>query len=138
VSSSITGAASSLTLDIAGAYEADAGVTAWLRTSTLHRGDDARVTVTDAFDLTTADSLVWNVMTAKAVEVNGSGVLVTDWEGRKLEIRFDAGQLEAATERIEVTDARLTPVWGDSVYRTRFTAKNPATRGEVTFTFARA
>jgi hypothetical protein len=138
VENTISDDVSSLTLDIAGAYDAAAGVNSWVRTSALHRGDDARIEVTDQFDLTTAESLVWNLMTAKAVAETGSGVLVTDWEGRKLEIRFDASQLQAETEHIEVTDARLTPVWGDSVYRTRFTAKNPNASGEVTFSFRRA
>jgi len=135
VESAVSDEVSSLTLDIAGAYGPDAGVNSWVRTTALHRGQNARIEVTDTFDLARAESLVWNVMTAKAIAGAEPGVLVTDWEGRKLAIRYDADRLEAETERIEITDARLAPVWGEAVFRTRFTMKNPTTSGEVTFTF---
>ncbi len=128
----------SLSLDIAGAYGAAAGAAAWHRTATLQRGDDARVDVVDRFELDhQPDSLIWNIMTARQVDEVSPGVLRTGDVGHLLDVRFDAARLSAAFEEIPITDGRLHPVWGNSVWRTRLTAKDPSVSGEVRITVAR-
>jgi hypothetical protein len=138
VQCTVTNERSALALDIAGAYGPEAGVVSWHRISTLYRGDDARIEVIDRYEMSQQpESLDWNLMTVRPAEETAPGVLRIDLDGRLLEIRFDADQLTATREEITIEDARLAPVWGDAVWRTRLTAKNPQPTGEVQVTFAR-
>jgi hypothetical protein len=51
-------------------------------------------------------------------------------------IAYDAGQMEAAVEKVRLgteSDEAVLANWGDSVYRINFTAKAPKTKDIYTF-----
>jgi len=61
-------------------------------------------------------------------------VLVCENHPRALALRYDMATFAVTTERVPIDDARLTPVWGDSVTRITFTARQPAAQGNYEIT----
>jgi hypothetical protein len=130
---------SSLSVGIANAWDPAAGIWQWTRTSTLYRTGQPRVEVADTFRLAKeTDDLVWNLMTAEAIEEAAPGELVASHLGTRLKIMFDGDLLSPTFERMPVSDARLRPVWNDEVWRTRLGLRRPLESGTVTMTFIKA
>ncbi|HEY9078125.1 MAG TPA: heparinase II/III family protein [Anaerolineaceae bacterium] len=128
--------AAEFSLDIAGAYPAEAGVKTWLRTIRLERGKAAWITDEYSLDAP-AKSLTLSLVTACKVEFGQAGVIHLLEnplaEGRVSGsgvIEYDPAVLSAACERVALTDERLQPVWGDHLTRIVFTALNPGSAGQ--------
>jgi len=131
-------AATGLSLDIAGAYPPEAGIARWQRTVRLERATmkrAARVVLTDAYTLAEPPrSLALHLIAAGAVDMALPGVLVCENHPRPLAVRYDTAAFAVTTERVPIDDPRLTPVWGDSVTRIVFTARQAAAQGEYEIT----
>jgi len=134
----ITDEAAALSLDIAGAYPPEAGIMRWQRTVRLERATAkraARIVLAEAYTLAEPPrSLALHLIAAGAVDTALSGVLVCENHPRPLALRYDTATFAVTTERVPIDDARLTPVWGESVTRVTFTARQPAAQGNYEIT----
>lgn len=119
-----------LSVDIARAYPADAGVNSWIRAYQL---TDHALVVTDKFDLKKAIKpnevhfMLWgNIVLDK-------GTVTIGVEGRKMRLSYDPKVFDAALETIPLPDVRLSKVWGPEIYRLTLTAKTQKQKGSYVF-----
>ncbi|MDR3094433.1 MAG: heparinase II/III-family protein [Bacteroidales bacterium] len=139
VSFSAGNAATSFTLDMAGAYPQEAGVNHWKRTITLNR--NKAVVVRDVTDLKRAESVTQHLMTCFPAEVTGKGELTIhykDKDGKAVPfvIRYNSSQMKAEVEKIKLeteSDEMVRINWGDNVYRINFHVLSPKTKDVYTF-----
>ncbi len=135
---SITDEAAGLSLDVAGAYPPEAGITRWQRAVRLERATAkraARVVLAETYTLAASPrSLALHLLAAGAVDMALPGVLVCENHPRPLALRYDTAMFAVTTERVPLNDARLTPVWGDHVTRIVLTARQPAVQGSYEIT----
>ena len=125
-----------LTLDLAGAYPATAGVRTWERTLRLERDARARIVLAERWDLADAPAtLALHLMLADPTEA-GSGSLRCDTPTGVLRIAYDPAQFNARVEPIAITDGRLGPVWGAQIYRAILDVIAPTAQGAWEITFA--
>jgi len=130
---------SSVSLDISGAYPEDAGVNAWKRSVTLTRGK--RVVISDAYDLSKAESITQHVMTIYPPELTRPGSLsipFRDKNGatRTFVLSYEADAMEVQIEKIPLVapeDKGIMTKWGDTIYRINFVVNNPKRKGNLTF-----
>jgi len=110
VSASVLEASAELSLDIAGAYPAEAGVRRWQRTVRLERSSGntpAQVALRDEYALERSPgALALHLMTSGGVDTSEAGVLRIATPTRPLLVRYDAGHLAATTEAISTTGTR--------------------------------
>ncbi len=126
-----------LSMDIAGAWPADAAVTSWVRTVQLDRGQHVRVT--DSFELKEVrgeTTLNWITPLAPRLETPGRLLLPLP-AGQSaahstVALTFDADQLSADLESVALDDEQLESVWGKQVTRIVLRPKQPARTGTWT------
>ena len=119
-----------LRLDIADAWSKDAGIERWTRTIRLDRGADACISISDNYALTDdPESIVLTLMAASGVDVSRPGELRLEGPKRPLLVDYDADLWRVETERIPIDDARMTPVWCDSITRILLHARAPTRTG---------
>jgi hypothetical protein len=124
-------ASAHLTLDIAGAYPPEAGLSAWVRTVALHRGQ--AIQVTDAYHLSQpAPDLTLSLLTPCAVVLEGPGQialnpvsLADDRASGSAHLHYDADRLKASAEEIRIEDDRLRQIWGERLTRILLRAERP-------------
>jgi hypothetical protein len=123
VSCSLTSESAQFRLDLAAAYPPEAGLRSWKRAITLDRRA-ARVQVDDNYQLARpADRIELSLMTPIRPVISGAislGATVLKFEP----------SFKPLVDEIEVTDARLRPVWGDKLYRIRLVAERPPLTGQ--------
>jgi hypothetical protein len=123
-----------MSMDIAGAYPAGAGVRHWRRTIKLER--DREVTVRDAFLLDTLRGIIrLTLMTNRKASVKTPGtIMLTDRSGdakvRDVAVAYDPSLFEVTVEPIHVTDRQLQSSWGDRLERILLTLKRPELAGD--------
>jgi len=121
----------SLTLDLAAAYPAEAGVQQWRRTVALDRATQ-QVTIDDTFALTSPRKVTLSLVLANEPTVAEhqltSGGAAIAW----------SEALSAVVARAEVTDARLKPVWGEAVWRVLLTSQGEVSEGHWRVVVSRA
>ena len=112
-------------LELAGAYPAEAGIRSYRRTVSL---DEAGATVRDTFSLEREESVTFHFMCAAAPEQAGEGRIALP-HGRVL--TFDP-RLDYTLDAFPVSDTRLEGAWGtDTFYRLCF--RTCAAEGDFTF-----
>lgn len=122
----------SFSLNIATAYPPEAQVKDWTRSYRL-KGD--RLEITDRFALNEAQTpnrihfLTWG----KPDTSEAGSVMIRTAEGTFAVLRYDARQFTATVETIELTDSRLSDVWGAEIYRLSLVAKNLEKTGQYTY-----
>lgn len=135
VHASVSDDSAELSLDIASAYPEEAGVRSWRRVVRLDRDAEPSVTLRDTWDLAASpDQLTLSLMAADDVSLVEPGVLRCTGEQRALDVRFDPSVFDATIERIDIDDARLSPVWGSHVSRVLLRVVSPAAQGDWTLT----
>ena len=128
----------SVSLDIASAYDKDAGIEQWRREVTLQRG--SHIEVIDAYRLKTEpDEIKSSFLTPCNVDTSVSGTIRlskrnfgnrrTSGQGK---LSYPAGR-NVSFEKIPITDSRMSTVWGSDLTRVTFTARRPA--AEDTWTY---
>ncbi len=119
-------------LDLARAYPADAMVHSWNRSIVLDRG--RKLTLSEKYKLQSwKEPLKLNIMTAFKADVSLPGrIILADKKDPSLvyEMTYDPKKFSVMAETKEVTDGRLTPVWGNSLIRLILTARDKSTTGE--------
>lgn len=123
------------TADIAQAYPAGAAIDAWLRSYQLKNNS---LIVTDDFTLKekkAANQL--NFMTWGEVDTSKKGRIRIRVNGVSAVLNYDDATFTPAIEKIDLTDPRLSKVWGDAVYRITLTAKEQTLKGTYRCTISR-
>ncbi len=120
-----------LSLDIADAYPAEAGIKTWRRTCRLNRAADAFVEIVDDFDLNEAtDNITLSLIAAHRPEVSDGRLVIRNSDGVGVSVEYEDARLAAELEIIEIDDQRLAAVWGSELYRVLLKPKR-STAGEV-------
>ncbi len=138
----LTSAQSGLTMDIAGAYPADAGVQRWNRTVLLDRKKET-ITVTDDYALSQPpSSLQQAFMTVCTPTITQPGQLLLETADKTVFVlRYDAAQWQASIEEIKMTspeDAAIPGKWKNKpIRRVLLTRTQPAATGKAAFTIAK-
>lgn len=126
----------SLTLDLAYAYPAEAGIREWIREITLHRSSSASVKLQDAYDLNrSSNTLQWQFMTCCEVQERQPGELILQSDKGPSVRMIYPEQLTMTRERIETKDKWMTKVWGECIYRITLTGQFESTCGSSAFVF---
>jgi hypothetical protein len=124
------GAHAQLSLDLVKAYPDEAGIVSWRRLIRLDR-EPARVIVTDTWSLRPdANAVDLTLMTGDEPDITAAGLIT--WTARGAVVAYDGDRFAAVVERIDVDDAKLTQVWGHSVWRIRLRATGLASNGSHT------
>ncbi len=116
-----------LALDIHSAYPKHAGIKNWRRTCELIRGN--LITVTDKYQLLSQpESITYSLITMCKAEKLAEGLKLIHPAnaGRSLLVKYDTDKLNLTLEHVELADARLKRVWGDSITRITLIANAPS------------
>lgn len=126
----IADGASSLQMDIASAYPAEAGIRAWVRTLELDRTGAGQVLLRDEYALDHQPrELALHLLSWRAPDTSTPGQLVYQTPTRPLVVEYAHDTFSAGHEVIEIDDARLASAWGAAVHRTILQARKPAPTG---------
>ena len=118
-------------LDIAGAYPAEAAVNSWQRSYRLNRGKD--FAVSDKYTLSeNRNGASLHFMTSCKATQTKSGIIRLEGDGFVLEMSYDASLLNAKTEIIPIDDRRLQSPWGNSLTRIKLEYSHQKTTGNST------
>lgn len=121
--------AASLTLDLCAAYPPEAHVARWQRTCRLPRGAAAMVEVVDDFCLEGPGEVAMHLLTCCTPEISAPGVLLLqEATGLQVRVTFEA-TLAPEIEYLPIDDARMSPVWGDHLYRITLKSTVPVQEG---------
>ena len=113
-----------LSLELAGAYPPEAGLTSWRRTARLERGDAQAVVLRDVFALAAPGRVELSLITPRAVETPAPGELTL--VGAPAVTLTYPPALAVAVETVPIDDARLRPVWGERLTRVVLSADGVA------------
>ena len=132
-----------LSLDIAGAYPAEAGLSKWIRKLSLNRRTGA-VLVQENYSLNApAKELSVTLMTCGKAISTKPGNLVVSIKGpdgavaTQVEIGFDPSTIAAQIETIIIADEELRGEWGKTIQKIVLVAIHPAISGTFEYTFKR-
>lgn len=120
-------------LDIAGAYPADAQVEQYQRTITFNRGKN--ITIKDGFSLDQAmQPMEFNFLTPLQIISEDAGeLLLTDVKaGKTFKLTYDK-KLLPRVETITIDDTWMIRDWGDTLYRVVLTTPESELRATYTF-----
>ncbi|SJZ98115.1 Heparinase II/III-like protein [Chitinophaga eiseniae] len=129
------GGSKMLSMDIAAAYP-QAAMVKTLKRSFVFTPADSRLKLTEDYEL-----LSWKApyqlhfMTCLPVDLKTPGKVVLQGENVSLQMTYDPSRFEADVERQTVDDSRLSPVWGDAVYRITLKTKGQALQGKNNIDF---
>lgn len=125
----------SFSVNIAGAYPAEAKVQKWVRSYTLK---GATVKVTDKFSLSEALAPnTLNFLTWGDVDTSVPGIITVKVQGRTMEMKYDKNTFSADTEVIQLQDRKLSSVWGDEIYRISLKARKLQKSGTYSITITK-
>ena len=119
----------SLSLNIAGAYPAEAGVKRWVRTVGIAK--NGSVTVNEDYELAKSEGgTKLMLITIAKPELAAKGVVKIG--NRRIE--YNANQLDVAVEPIsDKLDPLLQGIWGKTMYRIVMTVKGNVTKGKIRY-----
>jgi len=126
--------AATFSLDLAGAYDAEAAVRRWTRTFRLER--NGPLVLTDDFELREARApAVWNfICHREPVPTADGAVRLTSTDGAAAILSHAADAYAVEIDAVTITDPNLHAVWGDHLYRLRLTARENPTAARHAFT----
>ena len=117
--------------NIATAYPAEAKVKKWTRSYTI-KGKQAKIN--DSFELEEAIAPnIVNFMTWGEIDASEKGKVSIRVHDVKAVLLYDAANFELTVELKELTDPRLSKVWGEKIYRLSFKAKQQTNKGNYSF-----
>jgi len=125
----------SFSVNIAGAYPADAKVQKWVRS---YKMDGKVVRMTDKFSLSEAVAPnALHFMTWGDVDTSVPGVITVNVQGHSMEMKYDKSLFTADSEVITLTDEKLRHEWGDDVIRITLKANKVQKSGTYTITITK-
>ncbi len=119
-------------LDIAGAYPENVAVQSWKRSYQL--GKDGSLKINDDYVLkeTQAPNQL-NFMVWQKPDLAQAGRVSLNVDGKTVSLSYDSKRFEAKTEAIQLTDRRLSNVWGNEIYRVMLNDRKPERKGKYEF-----
>lgn len=121
-------------LDIAGAYPAEAACRSWVRDYRFDRRRNT-VTLTDSYELAEVKgSVALNFLTCGTVKL-GKTIEIAAGD-RTLLMAVDASKYEMTAEEVELTDPRLSKIWGEKLTRIVLKVKDPKQKDTLRVTFS--
>ena len=118
-------------VDIAKAYPEEARVNSWVRSYQVKKG---KLVFGDNFKLAEAKAAnVVNFLTWGDVDISKKGVVNIGVKGVKAQLTYNADVFDPSIETVELTDPRLSNVWGGKVYRVSLKAKSMPLSGSYRF-----
>ncbi|WP_294596217.1 heparinase II/III family protein [uncultured Rikenella sp.] len=124
----------SFSLDIAGAYPAEAACRSWVRDYRFDRQKN-RVTLTDTYDLSEVKGPVELNFLTCGTATSGRGGVEIKSGGKILRMIFDLSKYDLTTEAVELTDPRLSKIWGERLTLVKLKVKNPKRKDTLQVTF---
>lgn len=121
----------SFSVEIASAYPDEAAVESWVRSYKFSKNS---LTISDDFRLSESKSPnVINFMTWGDVDIQNNGIVFITIDGVKVKLNYDSDLFELKKETVEISDKRLSDVWGNKIYRLSFTSKANNLSGHYSF-----
>ena len=121
----------SFSVEIASAYPDEAAVESWVRSYKFGKNS---LTISDDFRLSESKSPnVINFMTWGDVDIQNDGVVFITIDGVKAKLNYDSDLFGLKKETVEISDKRLSDVWGDKIYRLSFRSKTNNLSGHYSF-----
>lgn len=121
----------SFSVEIASAYPDEAAVESWVRSYKFSKNS---LTISDDFRLSESKSPnVINFMTWGDVDIQNDGIVFITIDGVKAKLDYDSDLFEIKKETVEISDKRLSDVWGNKIYRLSFTSKANNLTGHYSF-----
>lgn len=121
----------SFSVEIASAYPDEAAVESWVRSYKFSKNS---LTISDDFRLSESKSPnVINFMTWGGVDIQNNGIVFITIDGVKVKLNYDSDLFELKKETVEISDKRLSDVWGNKIYRLSFTSKANNLSGHYSF-----
>lgn len=130
------GQTDAITMDIAGAYPAEAAVERYQRQAELDR-EREQVRITDTWKLGRAESLEMHFMTPVRPEIVEEGLRISTGGGAVV-LAYDTARWTARIETRHLTDAKLTASWGSEMNRVVLTCQGLEKEGTAVFTMGKA
>ncbi len=118
-------------LDMAGAYEPQAGVESWVRTMELDKQTRV-IHITEEYKLERAESVVLNFMVAADVAQAADGLRFTADNGAELHMNADLSGFDVAVEPMDLSDRVQKGSW-DKLFRVRLILKQPENTGKIAY-----
>lgn len=121
-----------LTLNIAPAYEPEAGIVSWTRTCRMVRHPGTSVELEESYSFAKAEAagFTLNFMSCCMPDIGTEGLVVLSRNGSAaLQMEYDAGQFTADVDLIALEDKKLRNSWGDCLYRIVLTPVQPKQTG---------
>lgn len=116
-------------LDLAGAYPAEAAVEKWQRSYRLETKEG--LIIEDVFKLKSIQaSNQLNFLTWGKPEITTPGIIMLEKDGTKCRLEYESAQFEPVVEVVTLSDKRLANVWGDQIYRLSLHAKKKQLSGK--------
>lgn len=127
---------SSLTMDIAGAYPPQAGVTIWERTVTLHKKEG--VEIRDHYSVKTAAPVTQHFMTVCNADISRPGIIAfTMPDQTKVNLLYDAAMWDIEKRPVELKqpeDEEIKMMWeGQTIERISLKSKKALKEGSTTY-----
>lgn len=117
--------------DIAGAYPGEAQVESWTRSYRLFRQG---VEIKDKFILKeAAQPNVLHFLVWAQPDISRPGIIKLVKGEQTRTMIYDPAKFTASFDPVELTDKRLSNVWGNTIYRISLTSKSLEKQGEYTF-----
>ena len=123
-------------LDLSKSYLPEAGIDHWHRAYQFT--DENTLEITDDFKL--QDPEVQNeivFMTWVEPELVQPGIVQLTKNGISLQLAYNKNELQANKKVVELTDSRLSSVWGTTIYQFILKAKNLQAKGNYQYTISK-
>lgn len=118
--------------NIATAYPEEAKVNNWTRSYSLAKGT---LRIEDAFSLKEAAAANRiNFLTWGKVDVTVPGQVTIEVKGEKVRLTYNKKEFTPSIETVELTDPRLSNVWGKEIYRVTLQANKQTLSGKYIYT----
>lgn len=118
--------------NIATAYPEEAKVNNWTRSYALAKG---KLRIEDAFSLKEAAAANRiNFLTWGKVDIATPGQVVIEVKGEKVCLTYNKNEFTPSIETVELTDPRLSNVWGKEIYRVTLQANKQTLSGKYIYT----
>jgi len=124
-------AGAGMTMNLATAYPAEAGVKRWVREVLLDRKSSA-VRLTEEFELGKSEPVALLFMTSRIPSESDKGVFSlrsTKAGVKDVSLKYDASVLRFTSEKIDLTDEGMRRSWGPAIYRVQLQTASDVRRG---------
>ena len=126
----------SLTMDIAGAYPAQAGIQEYVRSAFLVRGKNPHIVIRDSFKMKQGvPSIIIPVFSKNEVTPVEPGRILIETGPRPVVLEYSQEKLTARVEVVPIEDAQLRKAWGLQLHKIKFRYTGDKAEDSFSMTF---